>query len=112
MTQEKIYDIIGIGIGPFNLSMACLANPVKDLNTLFFDRSDRFDWHPGMMMQDTTLQIPFMADLVTMADPTSEFTFLNYIKEKGRIYSFYIRENFYLLRNEYNQYCQWAIEKL
>jgi lysine N6-hydroxylase len=65
------------------------------------------------MMQDTIFtSCPFMADLVTMADPTSEFTFLNYKKEKGRIYSFYIRENFYLLRNEYNQYCQWAIEKL
>lgn len=112
MNQEKIYNIIGIGVGPFNLSLACLADPVKELDTLFFDRSEGFDWHPGMMMQDTTLQIPFLADLVTMADPTSEFSFLNYIKEKGRIYSFYIRENFYLLRNEYNQYCQWAIKKL
>ncbi|WP_419867868.1 lysine N(6)-hydroxylase/L-ornithine N(5)-oxygenase family protein [Chryseobacterium sp. CT-SW4] len=112
MKQEKIYDIIGIGVGPFNLSLACLAQPVKELDTLFFDRAQEFNWHPGMMMQDTTLQIPFLADLVTLADPTSEFSFLNYIKEKGRIYSFYIRENFYLLRKEYNQYCQWAIEKL
>ena len=28
------------------------------------------------------------------------------------MYSFYIRESFYLLRKEYNQYCQWAIKKL
>ena len=63
-------------------------------------------------MQDTTLQIPFLADLVTLADPTSPFSFLIYIKEQGKMYSFYNRENFLLLRNEYNQYCQWAIEKM
>jgi lysine N6-hydroxylase len=58
------------------------------------------------------LQTPFLVDLVTLADPTSPFSFLNYIKERGRIYSFYIRENFFLTRNEYNQYCQWAADRL
>ena len=38
-----------------------------------------------------------MSDLVTLADPTSPYSFLNYLKEKGRLYSFYIRENFYPL---------------
>ncbi|MFK7049115.1 L-lysine N6-monooxygenase [Flavobacterium columnare] len=112
MENNKIYDFIAIGVGPFNLGLACLTNPIKELNGLFFDKNDTFDWHPGMLLQDTTLQIPFLADLVTLADPTSSFSFLNYIKEKGKIYSFYIRENFLLLRNEYNQYCQWAISKL
>ena len=49
-----------------------------------------------------------MADLVTLADPTSPYSFLNYLKESGRLYSFYIRENFYPLRSEYNDYCRWA----
>ncbi|MFK7113972.1 lysine N(6)-hydroxylase/L-ornithine N(5)-oxygenase family protein [Flavobacterium oreochromis] len=110
--KNKTYDFIAIGVGPFNLGLACLTNPIENLNGLFFDKNESFDWHPGMLLQDTTLQIPFLADLVTLADPTSPFSFLNYIKEKGKIYSFYIRENFLLLRNEYNQYCQWAINKL
>ncbi|WP_421498091.1 lysine N(6)-hydroxylase/L-ornithine N(5)-oxygenase family protein [Flavobacterium columnare] len=110
--KNQTYDFIAIGVGPFNLGLACLTNPIKELNGLFFDKNETFDWHPGMLLQDTTLQIPFLADLVTLADPTSPFSFLNYIKEKGKIYSFYIRENFLLLRNEYNQYCQWAINKL
>ncbi|HKX87123.1 MAG TPA: lysine N(6)-hydroxylase/L-ornithine N(5)-oxygenase family protein [Flavobacterium sp.] len=110
--QNKIYDFIAIGVGPFNLGLACLTEPLKDVNGLFFDKSEKFNWHPGMLLQDTTLQIPFLADLVTLADPTSPFSFLNYIKEQGKMYSFYIRENFLLLRNEYNQYCQWAIQKL
>ena len=109
---DQIYDFVGVGVGPFNLGLACLTEPIAGLNGIFLDQSDGFNWHPGMLLQDTTLQIPFMADLVTLADPTSRFSFLNYIKEQGRIYSFYIRQNFYLLRNEYNQYCQWAIRKL
>lgn len=112
MKEDKIYDFVGIGIGPFNLSLACLTAPIEELDGLFLDKAEKFDWHPGMMLQDTTLQIPFLADLVTMADPTSPYSFLNYIKQKGKIYSFYIREDFFLLRNEYNQYCQWAISQL
>lgn len=110
--QNKIYDFIAVGVGPFNLGLACLTEPLKNINGLFFDKSEKFNWHPGMLLQDTTLQIPFLADLVTLADPTNPFSFLNYIKEQGKMYSFYIRENFLLLRNEYNQYCQWAIQKL
>jgi lysine N6-hydroxylase len=110
--QKITYDFIAVGVGPFNLGLACLTQPIKDLKGIFLDKNESFNWHPGMLLQDTTLQIPFLADLVTLADPTSPFSFLNYIKEQGKMYSFYIREDFLLLRNEYNQYCQWAIEKM
>ncbi|UII19034.1 lysine N(6)-hydroxylase/L-ornithine N(5)-oxygenase family protein [Fulvivirga ligni] len=112
MNSDKIYDFVGVGVGPFNLGLACLTSTVDELDGIFFDKSDSFNWHPGMMLQDTTLQIPFMADLVTLADPTSPFSFLNYLKKQGRIYSFYIRENFLVLRHEYNKYCQWVIQQL
>lgn len=110
--SNKIYDYVGIGIGPFNLSLACMFDPVKELDGIFIDKGAQFNWHPGLLFDNARLQTPFMSDLVTLADPTSPFTFLNYIKEQGRLYSFYIRENFFLLRNEYNQYCQWAASKL
>ncbi|MEW6036973.1 MAG: lysine N(6)-hydroxylase/L-ornithine N(5)-oxygenase family protein [Pseudomonadota bacterium] len=109
---ETTYDLIGIGVGPFNLSLACLTRPIDSLKTLFLDKAEGFNWHPGLLLEDTHLQTPFLSDLVTLADPTSPFSFLNYIKEQERIYSFYIRENFFLLRSEYNQYCQWAVSKL
>lgn len=108
----KIYDFIGIGIGPFNLGLAALAHNVEGLNCLFFDKNEKFEWHPGMMLDNATLQVPFMADLVTMADPSSPFSFLNYLKKNNRIYKFYIRESFYILRQEYNNYCQWALAQL
>ncbi|KIQ03955.1 alcaligin biosynthesis protein [Agrobacterium tumefaciens] len=110
--DNAIYDFTGVGLGPFNLGLACLAKPVPWLRSVFLDRSRGFNWHPGMLLENATLQTPFMGDLVTLADPTSPFTFLNYIKEQGKIYSFYTREDFFLLRNEYNLYCQWAATKL
>lgn len=110
--MDRTFDFIAIGVGPFNLGLACLTEPIDSLNGLFLDKKEKFDWHPGMLIEGTTLQIPFMADLVTLADPTSQFSFMNYLKNQGRIYSFYIRENFLVLRNEYNHYCQWVINKL
>ena len=65
-----------------------------------------------MMLADATLQVPFLADLVTMADPTSRFSFLEFLKRTGRLYPFYIRESFYPLRAEYDQYCRWAAAQI
>lgn len=109
------HDFVAIGLGPFNLGLACLTDPLRgsdDLDGLFLEARDRFDWHPGMLLDDATLQVPFLADLVTMADPTSRWSFLNYLKQSGNLYPFYIRESFYPLRKEYDDYCRWAAESL
>ncbi|MGW3247812.1 lysine N(6)-hydroxylase/L-ornithine N(5)-oxygenase family protein [Streptomyces sp. NPDC001070] len=105
-------DFIGIGLGPYNLGLACLTDPVDGLDGLFLESKPHFDWHPGMLLDFATLQTPFMADLVTLADPTSPYSFLSYLKESGRLYAFYIRENFYPVREEYNAYCRWAAGRL
>ncbi|TGN63460.1 alcaligin biosynthesis protein [Nocardioides eburneiflavus] len=106
------HDLLGIGLGPFNLGLACLADPIDDLDAVFLDAADSFSWHAGMLLPDATLQVPFMADLVTMADPTSRFSYLAFLKDVGRLYPFYIRESFYPLRREYDDYCRWAADRL
>ncbi|MEU4682706.1 lysine N(6)-hydroxylase/L-ornithine N(5)-oxygenase family protein [Streptomyces xinghaiensis] len=106
------HDVIGIGLGPFNLGLACLTEPLDDLDGLFLESRPEFSWHPGMMLAGTHLQTPFIADLVTLADPASPYSFLCYLKETGRLYPFYIRENFYPLRSEYDAYCRWAAARL
>lgn len=111
-TTKKTYDFVGIGLGPFNLGLACLTEPIAELDGIFLDSKPDFEWHAGMFLDGAHLQTPFMSDLVTLADPTSPYSFLNYLKEKGRLYSFYIRENFYPLRVEYDDYCRWAAGKL
>ena len=107
-----VHDFAAVGVGPFNLGLAALSEPVEGLDGIFLERRESFDWHPGMMLEPAHLQVPFMADLVTLADPTSPYSFLNFLKQTGRLYRFYIRENFYPLRAEYNQYCQWVAGQL
>ncbi|MEU0943862.1 lysine N(6)-hydroxylase/L-ornithine N(5)-oxygenase family protein [Streptomyces canus] len=109
---SKAHDFVGIGLGPFNLGLACLTEPIAELDGVFLESKPDFEWHAGMFLDGAHLQTPFMSDLVTLADPTSPYSFLNYLKEKGRLYSFYIRENFYPLRVEYDDYCRWAANKL
>ncbi|WP_215781751.1 lysine N(6)-hydroxylase/L-ornithine N(5)-oxygenase family protein [Paludibacterium sp. B53371] len=110
--HATVYDFIGIGLGPFNLSLACLAEPVSELKGAFLEQSAGFDWHPGMLLPGSSMQTPFLADMVSLADPTSRFSFLNYLKQQGRLYPFYIRENFFPLRTEFNHYCQWVAAQL
>ncbi|MDR7081636.1 lysine N6-hydroxylase [Arthrobacter ginsengisoli] len=107
-----VHSFAAVGVGPFNLGLAALSEPIDGLDGVFLERRESFDWHPGMMLEPAHLQVPFMADLVTLADPTSPYSFLNFLKQTGRLYRFYIRENFYPLRAEYNQYCQWVAGQL
>lgn len=65
-----------------------------------------------MMIEGTRLQVPFYADLVTLADPCSPFSYLAFLKSKGRMFRFAIRENYSIKRTDYNEYCQWVTAKL
>ena len=110
--NKRVHDFIAIGLGPFNLGLACLTAPIDDLDGVFLERKPEFDWHPGMLLETSMLQTPFLADLVTLADPASPYSFLSYLKDSGRLYSFYIRECFYPLRTEYVDYCRWAANRV
>lgn len=107
-----VYDVIGIGIGPFNLGMAALLDDVQDIDALFFDRKPQFNWHEGLLIEGTTLQVPFLADTVSMVDPTSKYSFLNYLHRHKRLYHFYFLESFHIPRREYNHYLQWVAAEL
>ena len=110
--STHIHDILGVGIGPFGLGLAALSEPLDDVDAIFLDPRPEFRWHPGMMIEGSTIQVPFLADLVTMADPTSPYSFLNFLKERRRLYPFYIRESFYPLRAEFDEYCRWVAAQL
>jgi lysine N6-hydroxylase len=110
---EHGYDLVGIGVGPFNLGLAALLDDAStDLDVCFLEQKPEFNWHEGMLIEETTLEVPFLADLVTMVDPSNEYSYLNYLREKNRLYEFYFYEEFFIPRREYNAYCQWVAEQL
>ncbi|MFG3497086.1 lysine N(6)-hydroxylase/L-ornithine N(5)-oxygenase family protein [Streptomyces sp. NPDC047928] len=111
-TEEATVDLLGVGIGPFNLSLAALADGVPGLNAVFLEQRTAFHWHPGLLIDGATLQVPFLADLVSLVDPTSPWSFLNHIRTRERLFPFYFAERFHIPRNEYDAYCRWVSEEL
>lgn len=107
-----VLDLVGIGIGPFNLGLAALLSRHLEVSNAFLERKSEFRWHEGMLLPGTTLQVPFFADLVTMADPTHPFSYLNYLHQHDRLYHFYYYEKFLVPRCEYDHYCRWVAHQL
>ncbi|MFB6176113.1 MAG: lysine N(6)-hydroxylase/L-ornithine N(5)-oxygenase family protein [Halobaculum sp.] len=111
--SDTTYDLLGIGLGPFNLGLAALADGAEaDLEAVFLEQDESFEWHPGMLIEGATLEAPFLADLVSMADPTSEYSYLNYLHETDRLHEFYTFRKFAIPRREYNEYCKWVAASL
>ncbi|MBR7834772.1 SidA/IucD/PvdA family monooxygenase [Actinospica durhamensis] len=110
--SAELYDLVGVGLGPFNLSLAALADPVPGLACLFLDENPGFSWHPGMMVPGATLQVPFLADLVSLVDPTSRHGYLAWLREQDRLFGFYFGEAWHVPRPEYEAYCRDVAARL
>jgi L-ornithine N5-monooxygenase len=109
MTQTL--DVLGIGFGPSNLALA-IALEQRPLRAAFIERQERFGWHPGMLIDGATMQVSFLKDLVTMRDPTSDFSFLAYLHQKNRLATFINCKDLYPSRVEFHDYLGWAAGRL
>jgi lysine N6-hydroxylase len=106
------HDLVGVGLGPFGLSLAALADGLPELDAVFVDQRESFAWHPGLLLEGATLQVPFLADLVTLVDPTSRWSYLSYLRAQGRLFRFYLAERFQVPRAEYDDYLRWVATSL
>ncbi|MCX5205990.1 SidA/IucD/PvdA family monooxygenase [Streptomyces sp. NBC_00237] len=109
---EGLFDVLGIGVGPFNLSTAALLPKAASLTAQFIDRKDEFTWHPGLLFRDATLQSPSLKDCVTLVDPTSEYSFLNYLARNRRLNRFVVADYPNVRRAEFNDYFRWICQSL
>ena len=109
-----VRDLVGVGLGPFDLGLAALIDGSEGvpLDAVFLEQKPEFSWHEGMLIEGTTLEVPFLADLVTLADPTNPYSYLNYLRERDRLYEFYFYETFQIPRREYDEYCRWVAESV
>ncbi|KAK0536520.1 hypothetical protein OC842_001959 [Tilletia horrida] len=112
-TNSEIYDLLGIGFGPANLSLAISlienAEAAKQLPRIhFLERQPHFAWHPTLLLPGASLQVSPLKDLATMRDPTSSFSFTNYLHQTNRLVSFINKENQVPSRREWSAYLAWA----
>ncbi len=108
----ETHDLLGVGIGPFNLSLAALLSPVPSINSKFFDARDSFIWHAGQLLPDAEIQVTHLKDLVTLVDPTNPYSFLAYLRKHKRLYRFINGKFTNVLRKEFSQYFNWVSQSL
>jgi L-ornithine N5-oxygenase len=110
MTHDQL-DYIGVGFGPSNLAIAVAASERSPApRGLFFESKPSFQWHPGMMLNGARMQISWLKDLVTLRNPMSPYSFLQYLKSKGRLEHFVNLCEFFPSRREYQDYLSWVAE--
>ena len=115
--RTPVYDVVGIGFGPSNLALAIAlaehgAGGGDTVTAHFLERQPRFGWHRGMLIDTATMQVSFLKDLVTLRNPASRFTFLNYLADKGRLVDFVNHKTLFPLRVEFHDYFEWAAAKV
>lgn len=113
-----VLDLVGIGFGPANLALAIALeehnaeNPESAIRARFFERQPAFAWHPGMLIEGTTMQIAFPKDLVTFRNPTSSYSFFSYLHHRDRLVDFVNHQTFFPTRHEFQDYLQWAAARV
>lgn len=119
MGSDVIHDVIGIGFGPSNLALSIAVeehntglSADRRLNALFLERQPRFGWHRGMLIDDATMQVSFLKDLVTLRNPTSDYSFLCFLRERGRLIDFLNQKTLFPLRMEFHEYFEWAAARV
>ncbi|MDX3583352.1 lysine N(6)-hydroxylase/L-ornithine N(5)-oxygenase family protein [Streptomyces europaeiscabiei] len=114
LDEQSVMDVIGIGVGPSNLALAIsLEEADGDAagapHTMhFFEKQASFSWHRGMLLEGATMQVSFLKDLVTMRNPMSPYTFMSYLKSKGRIAEFINTRTLFPFRVEFHDYLTWV----
>lgn len=114
-SPQQVHDLIGVGFGPSNLALAIALEELAEthghaLDALFIDKQSDYRWHGNTLATQSELQISFLKDLVSLRNPTSPYSFVNYLHQKQRLADFINLGTFYPCRLEYNDYLRWAAE--
>jgi L-ornithine N5-oxygenase len=108
-------ELLAVGAGPSNLGLAvALEELAPDIaeNSLIIDRNPRIEWQSGMLLPWATSQVSFLKDLVTLRNPRSRFTFLNFLRATGRIDDFVNVSGLAPYRLEISAYLDWVAKSL
>ncbi|MCS7477692.1 lysine N(6)-hydroxylase/L-ornithine N(5)-oxygenase family protein [Umezawaea endophytica] len=105
------FDVIGVGAGPANLSLAALLAAEPTRLRLLEQRSE-VSWHPGLLLPDASLQVSHLKDLVTPVLPTSPYSFLSFLVQNKQFYRFTAAGYDRPSRVEFDQYLRWVAKQL
>lgn len=103
------HDVLGIGFGPANLALAiALEEEGHDLDVRFLEARPGPSWQSAMMLDGSDIQNHPVRDLVSLRNPRSRYSFINYLFENDRLLEHLNLPAEFPLRKEYAQYITWA----
>ncbi|WP_371501715.1 SidA/IucD/PvdA family monooxygenase [Kitasatospora sp. NBC_00374] len=115
MTDHEV-GVLAIGAGPANLALAaaieeCGNTELAD-STLLLEQAPDIKWQRDLLMPWARSQVSFLKDLVTLRNPRSKFSFLNFLHDQGRLDQFVNLGTFHPFRWEFSDYLQWVATSL
>lgn len=103
------YDLLGVGFGPANLALAiALEESPSRTSARFLEANAEPAWQGGMLLSGADIQNHPIRDLVTLRNPRSKYSFINYLFEERRLLAHLNLPIEFPLRKEYAQYISWA----
>jgi L-ornithine N5-monooxygenase len=115
MTGQDV-DVLMIGAGPGNLALAVAIEESGALqlaeSTLMLEQYPDVKWQRNLLLPWARSQVSFLKDLVTLRNPQSRFSFLNYLHEQGQLDDFVNLSTFNPYRWQLSAYQQWVADSL
>ncbi|MGW7450350.1 SidA/IucD/PvdA family monooxygenase [Streptomyces sp. NPDC054787] len=108
-------ELLAVGAGPANLALAVAVEelaPELAGDTLLIEREQDIVWQRGMLLPDALSQVSFLKDLVTMRNPCSRFSFVNFLHAQERLDAFVNLASWVPYRSEISDYLQWVADEL
>jgi len=115
MTDQEC-EVLAIGAGPANLALAVAIEESGHRglaeSTLLLEQYQDIKWQRNLLLPWVRSQVSFLKDLVTLRNPQSRFSFLNFLHCQGRLNEFVNLSTFHPYRWELSDYHQWVADTL
>lgn len=107
--NSPIYDVLCIGFGSTGVALAVAFNDQNpNLKIHFVEQQSRRSWKPFAQSAGERMRTSFLDDLITVRNPCSEFTFVNYLHAVGQLVTFTNLADIKPSRYQYSQYLTWC----
>lgn len=115
MTDQEV-DVLAIGAGPANLALAVAIEESGSrglaASTLVLEQYPDVKWQRNLLLPWARSQVSFLKDLVTLRNPRSRFSFMNFLHEHGQLDEFVNLGTFNPYRWQLSAYQQWVADSL
>ena len=113
MDQATTYDVVCIGFGTKGLALSTvLADHDSSQKVLVVERDSQFNGDLGFASTESSAGSSFLRDLITLRNPRSEYTFINFLHETNLLVAFTNASQLITSRQLTARYMTWVAEKI